>query len=102
MDNRSLFRYIKEFTEIYLSTSNKYDREAACLRLQLPLTILPPRKGDLLVGRIRYLPVGMYPQYEGGGLGYCQDSRAFLRLLQADDLTADEKAELQRLFDFWE
>ena len=46
MDNRSLFRYIKEFTEIYLSTSNKYDREAACLRLQLPLTILPPRKGD--------------------------------------------------------
>ena len=36
MDNRSLFRYIKEFTEIYLSTSNKYDREAACLRLQLP------------------------------------------------------------------
>lgn len=91
------------FTQTYREYQHAHPalREAMCLRAQFPAFFRPIQDGDLLAGRIEYGAVGFSPQEGGIGLGYyCQADR-IERALRQDDLSAEERAQLQHMLDFW-
>ncbi|MEM8873988.1 MAG: pyruvate formate lyase family protein [Planctomycetota bacterium] len=63
------------YLEVFTDTHRRFAhappavREAACLRLQVPLQFAPLRRGDVFAGRLNELPLLFSP--EDQGLGFC-------------------------------
>lgn len=57
----SVIDYMMDFTMIYDANKNDiYLRELKCLEKQIEFTSLPPRDGDLFVGRLLEAPIGFF------------------------------------------
>lgn len=105
--------YAREFTEAYRSASDKYTREVACLKVQLPIAVLPMRRGDLIAGRYDEPALGFSPQ-SWASLGYYIRDDYFEKLLLEDAekssalsatseraMTPEEREELRQIITFW-
>lgn len=101
-DSRTL-SFMNDFTKTYQATSGHfYAREIECLKLQMRFSALPPRKGDLLVGRRLDAPIGFLPQSSGGMVGYYCDRNALRQMYESDAFTPGEKKQLLDLMNFWD
>ncbi len=100
MTDRELLQYAEQFTQCYQSAKDKYDREAACLALQLAHKWAPLCPGPRGAGRHERLSIGMAPQ-EFWGFGYYIDDERFTRMAADTDLTEEERQQAARLLAYW-
>lgn len=99
----SAIDYMMDFTMIYdANKSDIYLRELKCLEKQIEFTSLPPRDGDLFVGRLMEAPIGFLPQNNCGGVGYYCDYNRLKTMLTLDGLSDEEKSKLIYLLEFWQ
>ncbi|MCL2589141.1 MAG: pyruvate formate lyase family protein, partial [Oscillospiraceae bacterium] len=94
-----------EIMEQYTETHRRYTRdskearEIACLNVLYPTLFREIEDGDLLAGRIDFLPIGFGSVTSVGGVGhYCVFSK--LRQFQAD-LPEAEKSRVDSLYEYW-
>ena len=93
---------MKEFTAVHASfPDNIYLREANCLEKQLQYSMLPPKDDDLLVGRRIELPICFTPQSSCASVGYCCNEKALLEMLVQQDLTDEDRQDIQKLLAYW-
>ena len=74
-DARLDLEYALRFTETYRQAHEKFAREVACLRMQLPYVLEPIGDDDLVVGVMRHGFVGFSPQHGGVYTYYFHDDR---------------------------
>ncbi|QBE97748.1 Choline trimethylamine-lyase [Blautia producta] len=100
--DHQLILYMKKFSELHRQYAGDIcTREAKCLELQVQHTMLPPRSGDLLVGRKTELPVGFTPQSSRNSVGYYCDEQALLQISKKSDLTEEDKHTITELITYW-
>ncbi len=98
-------KYLCDFTEIYKSESDKYLREAKCLRFQIYKALHPLQENDLIAGCMggeeRAL-VGFSPQYGGIYTYYFHQDRAmqFFKAVQGQ-LDPELCKQIEACIDFW-
>lgn len=108
LDNYDFSTELK-FTRIYQEMKHCHPaaREAECLKFILPKMMLPIEEKDLLVGRKRYLPVGIAPGYWNDDwdgqdhLGYYGDAARLQRLFDRSNLAEEDKSEVEKMISFW-
>ncbi|MCL2377654.1 MAG: hypothetical protein FWC77_00850 [Defluviitaleaceae bacterium] len=85
-------QYANEFTAAYRAHSDTALREAACLRIQVPFILTPPKEGDLIVGSRRqpFLCINPHPEH-GGNYIYCFNEERF----------RNEVGNIPEIINFW-
>ncbi|MDR3708593.1 MAG: pyruvate formate lyase family protein [Capsulimonadaceae bacterium] len=89
------------FTETYDRYRNAHPatREAACLRVQLPALLEPPRGDDLYCGRVGDMAVKFTTQ--DGGMGYRRNAHLLARMAADDALDAAIRDRAAYLLEYW-
>lgn len=93
---------MEEYTKIHYESShlNKAYRELNCLKVIFPTLFRSVEDGDLIAGRLDFLPIGFGSVTSIGGVGhYCvfHKLRAFKDRLQ----TEEQKKRVDVLYDYW-
>lgn len=93
---------MEAYTEAHRShaDSPRELREIACLRVLYPRLFRKIEEGDLVAGRLDFLPIGFGCVTSVGGVGhYC----VFNKLLAFKDQleTEEQKARVDKLYDYW-
>lgn len=94
---------MEKYTDTYqrFLTADKARREVECLKVIYPTLFRHVESGDLIAGRLDFLPIGFGCVTSVGGVGhYCvfHKLRAFRETLATDA----EKTRVDRLYDFWQ
>ena len=94
--------FLMDFTKTYDENKNNiYSRELECLKKQIEFCMLPPREGDLIVGRLDRMPIGFLPQAAGGGVGYYCNVNWVKNMISDDGASEDDKSKLNYLLKYW-
>lgn len=96
-------RIMEAYTKAYQDSEgeDKATREINCLKVIYPTMFRSIEDTDLIAGRLDFLPIGFGSVTSVGGVGhYCvfHKLRAFKELLS----TEEEKARVDKLYDFWQ
>ncbi len=94
---------MEAYTKAHMDSEemDKARREINCLKVIFPTMFRSIEEGDLLAGRLDYLPIGFGSVTSIGGVGhYCvfHKLRAFKELLT----TEEEKKRVDILYDYWQ
>lgn len=94
----------RAFTRAYAAHEfeHAYEREIACLAVQIPAMCAPLRPGDWFAGRVEPMAVGINP--ERGGLtqaAYYIDQEMLTGQLDNPDVGLSVKNDIRFLLDFW-
>lgn len=99
---REQLEFMRSFTRAHQAhEGDACAREAHCLRLQFEAQLLPPREGDLLVGRRTEFAIGFAPERLVSGVGYYCDEAQLEALRKDASLGAAEKAQIDELLAYW-
>ncbi|HET6559514.1 MAG TPA: pyruvate formate lyase family protein, partial [Prolixibacteraceae bacterium] len=103
LDVNQLTELLSSFTDTYrrFDPSDIYLREAACLAVQWRGIVLPIESNDLFAGRSTQTPIGTRAQSAEGYLGYYIHPVALQKLIDSPEISAENKAKLHELKDFW-
>lgn len=94
--------FLMEFTRVHEAHQNDpYTREVECLRLQFMAQLLPPRAGDLLVGRVTEYAIGFAPERFVSGVGYYCDEARMLDLRNDSSLNEAQREQIDELLAYW-
>jgi len=99
---REQLEFLKEFTRAH--ETHKDDpcaREAECLRQQFAAQLLPPREGDLLVGRRTEFAIGFAPERLVSGVGYYCDEARMQALRKNASFEAAQREQIDELLAYW-
>ena len=94
--------FLCSFTQAHSEhQDDPFAREAECLRLQFAAQLLPPREGDLLVGRRTEFAIGFAPERLVSGVGYYCDETRLDALRRDASLGAAEREQIDALAAYW-
>ena len=95
--------YVLEFTQVYRSESDKYLREAKCLKLQTPNILVPLVEDDLIAGRMQHHWVGFSPQYGGLYTYFFHNDKVEEALKELEGtLEPEYEQRVREAYDFWQ
>lgn len=95
--------YAVQFTELYRSESDKYLREAKCLKMQTPHILVPIEPDDLIAGRMQHGFVGFSPQYGGLYTYYFHEEQVREALAECGATLPQELiAKAEEMIAFWD
>jgi len=101
IDVNSQAEMMLAFHKAYTSTDDIVMREAACLKVQYPLSACAWQKGDKLAGRKTFAPLCFWPQAPGGD-GYVFHKAVFNAFLAKKQLSDANREALRAIIPFWE
>ncbi|MCF7946920.1 MAG: pyruvate formate lyase family protein, partial [Spirochaetia bacterium] len=92
--------WVIHFTDIHRfhKKSHPAVREAECLKVQYPQTLLYPKKDDQFVGRKVYQPVGFDADMS---LGYYLNQEAFVKMISREE-NSRILEQLKSCYEYWE
>lgn len=95
-------KYCLKFTDTYRAYSDKNEREAECLRLQVPHVLVPIEDDDLIVGRMQHTYLGFSPQY-GGIFAYFFHESWLKEDFESvkSELDAEFISRVEQMIEFW-
>jgi len=100
---REQLKIMEEYTKVHRESTglSKEQRELNCLRVIYPALFRSIEEGDLIAGRLDFLPIGFGSVTSVGGVGhYCVFDK--LLKLKDEDLSDDEKSRINELYTYWE
>lgn len=103
MENNEKVRLYADFTATYRHwADDPARREIECMRIQYPLWLEPVAEGDLCAGRGEFdQEIGFTPQALINKFGYYIDLEKSQQLLEAPDLTSENRALFAGIVEFW-
>ena len=91
---------MKQYTDTHSAFKNREIREVECLKVLYPRLFRKTEPGDLIAGRLDFLPIGFGCVTSVGGVGhYCVFNK--LRQFQSQLDDENEKRQVDALYDYW-